>query len=558
MAKQILFNEAARAALKRGVDKLAAAVKVTLGPVGRSVVLDKGFGSPTITNDGVTVAKEVELEDKYENAGAQLIQEVASKTNDVAGDGTTTAVVLAQAIIEKSLIGRGMKYANPLLVKEGINKGVKVIVKELKRIARPVSTQEEIQQVATISANNVEMGEIIAEAMTKAGKDGVITVEESQSFGLELETTEGMQFDRGYSSPYMITNTEKMSAEYDNPYILITDKKIGAINEILPLMEEMAQAGKKDLVIIADEIEGEALATFVVNKIRGAFNVLAVKAPGFGDRKKETLEDIAVLTKGKVISEEVGLKLENTKLKDLGQARRVIATKDNTTIVDGKGKKQEIENRIADIKKDLGLSDSEFDKEKLQERLAKLAGGVSVIKVGAATETEMKERKFKVEDAVNATKAAQEEGVVVGGGVALLRCIPALIKLYDKMRTEDMEKKGRGEQAGGVLTLIAALEAPLRQIVENAGKKEPAVVAEKVKSKEGNYGYNAATDKYEDLVVAGIVDPAKVTRSALQNAASIATLFLTTEVVITDEPEKEDKTGMPPGAGMPPGMGMGM
>ncbi len=558
MAKQILFNEAARAALKRGVDKLAAAVKVTLGPVGRSVVLDKGFGSPTITNDGVTVAKEVELEDKYENAGAQLIQEVASKTNDVAGDGTTTAVVLAQAIIEKSLIGRGMKYANPLLVKEGINKGVKVIVKELKRIARPVSTQEEIQQVATISANNVEMGEIIAEAMTKAGKDGVITVEESQSFGLELETTEGMQFDRGYSSPYMITNTEKMSAEYDNPYILITDKKIGAINEILPLMEEMAQAGKKDLVIIADEIEGEALATFVVNKIRGAFNVLAVKAPGFGDRKKETLEDIAVLTKGKVISEEVGLKLENTKLKDLGQARRVIATKDNTTIVDGKGKKQEIENRIADIKKDLGLSDSEFDKEKLQERLAKLAGGVSVIKVGAATETEMKERKFKVEDAVNATKAAQEEGIVVGGGVALLRCIPALIKLYDKMRTEDMEKKGRGEQAGGVLTLIAALEAPLRQIVENAGKKEPAVVAEKVKSKEGNYGYNAATDKYEDLVVAGIVDPAKVTRSALQNAASIATLFLTTEVVITDEPEKEDKTGMPPGAGMPPGMGMGM
>ena len=558
MAKQILFNEAARAALKRGVDKLAAAVKVTLGPVGRSVVLDKGFGSPTITNDGVTVAKEVELEDKYENAGAQLIQEVASKTNDVAGDGTTTAVVLAQAIIEKSLIGRGMKYANPLLVKEGINKGVKVIVKELKRIARPVSTQEEIQQVATISANNVEMGEIIAEAMTKAGKDGVITVEESQSFGLELETTEGMQFDRGYSSPYMITNTEKMSAEYDNPYILITDKKIGAINEILPLMEEMAQVGKKDLVIIADEIEGEALATFVVNKIRGAFNVLAVKAPGFGDRKKETLEDIAVLTKGKVISEEVGLKLENTKLKDLGQARRVIATKDNTTIVDGKGKKQEIENRIADIKKDLGLSDSEFDKEKLQERLAKLAGGVSVIKVGAATETEMKERKFKVEDAVNATKAAQEEGIVVGGGVALLRCIPALIKLYDKMRTEDMEKKGRGEQAGGVLTLIAALEAPLRQIVENAGKKEPAVVAEKVKSKEGNYGYNAATDKYEDLVVAGIVDPAKVTRSALQNAASIATLFLTTEVVITDEPEKEDKTGMPPGAGMPPGMGMGM
>lgn len=557
MAKQILFNEEARAALKRGVDKLAAAVKVTLGPVGRSVVLDKGFGSPTITNDGVTVAKEVELEDKAENAGAQLIQEVASKTNDVAGDGTTTAVVLAQAIIEKSLIGLATKHANPLLVKEGIDKGVEVIVKELKRIARPVSTQEEIQQVATISANNVEMGKIIAEAMTKAGKDGVITVEESQSFGLELETTEGMQFDKGYSSPYMITNTEKMSAEYDNPYILITDKKIGAINEILPLMEEMAQAGKKDLVIIADEIEGEALATFVVNKIRGAFNVLAIKAPGFGDRKKEMLGDIAVLTGGKVISEEVGLKLENTKLKDLGRARRVIATKDNTIIVDGKGRKQEIENRIADIRKDLDLSDSEFDKEKLQERLAKLAGGVAIIKVGAVTETEMKERKFKVEDAVNATKAAQEEGVVVGGGVALLRCIPALNKLYDKMREEDMEKKRTGEQAGGVLNLIAALEAPLRQIVENAGKKEPAVVAEKVKSKEGNYGYNAATDKYEDLVAAGIVDPTKVTRSALQNAASIATLFLTTEVIITDKPEKEDKAGMP-GAGMPPGMGMGM
>jgi len=560
MAKQILFNEEARAALKRGVDKLAAAVKVTLGPVGRSVVLDKGFGSPTITNDGVTVAKEIELEDKYENAGAQLIQEVASKTNDVAGDGTTTAVVLAQAIIEKSLMSLATRYANPLLVKEGIDKGVEVIVKELKRISRPVSTQEEIQQVATISANNVEMGKMIAEAMTKAGKDGVITVEESQSFGLELETTEGMQFDRGYSSPYMITNTEKMSAEYDNPYILITDKKIGAINEILPLMEEMAQSGKKDLVVIADEIEGEALATFVVNKLRGAFNVLAIKAPGFGDRKKEMLQDIAVLTGGRLITEEVGLKLENTKLKDLGQARRIIATKDNTTIVDGKGKKQEIENRITDIRKDLDSSDSDFDKEKLQERLAKLAGGVAVIKVGAATETEMKERKFKVEDAVNATKAAQEEGVVVGGGVALLRCIPALNKLVDEMMKKDIEKKRIGEQAGGVMILIEALEAPLRQIVKNAGKKEAAVVVQEVLIRKGNEGYNAATDKYEDLVVAGIVDPAKVTRFALQNAASIATLFLTTEIVITDKPEKEDKAGMPgagmPGAGMPPGMGM--
>ncbi|MBU4369516.1 chaperonin GroEL, partial [Patescibacteria group bacterium] len=530
MAKQILFNEEARAALKRGVDKLANAVRVTLGPVGRSAVLDKGFGSPTITNDGVTVAKEIELEDKFENAGAQLIQEVASKTNDVAGDGTTTAVILAQAIVAQGL-KNVVAGANPLLIKQGINKGVEIIIKELKeKIAHPVSTKEEIQQVASVSANNVEIGKIIAEAMQKSGKDGVITVEESQSFGLELETTEGMQFDRGYSSPYMITNTEKMSAEYDDPYILITDKKIGAINEILPLMEEMAQAGKKDLVIIADEIEGEALATFVVNKIRGAFNVLSVKAPGFGDRKKEILQDIAVLTGGRVITEEVGLKLENTKLKDLGRARRVIATKDNTTIVDGKGKKQEIENRIADIRKDLDLSDSEFDKEKLQERLAKLAGGVSVIKVGAATETEMKERKFKVEDAVNATKAAQEEGVVVGGGVALIRCLSALDEL-----------KLKGDEAVGVDILKRALKEPLIQIANNTGKISGSVVVQKVIENKGNFGYNAATNKFEDLVVAGIVDPAKVTRSALQNAASIATLLLTTEVVITDKPEKEDK-----------------
>jgi len=547
MAKQILFNEEARASLKRGVDKLANAVKVTLGPVGRSAVLDKGFGSPTITNDGVTVAKEVELEDKFENAGAQLIQEVASKTNDVAGDGTTTAVILAQAIVSQGL-KNVVAGANPLLIKQGINKGVEVIIKELKeKIAHPVSTKEEIQQVATVSANNVEMGKIIAEAMQKSGKDGVITVEESQSFGLELETTEGMQFDRGYASPYMITNTEKMSAEYDNPYILITDKKIGAINEILPLMEEMSQTGKKDLVIIADEIEGEALATFVVNKIRGAFNVLAVKAPGFGDRKKEMLQDIAVLTGSRVITEEIGLKLENTKLKDLGQARRVIATKDNTTIVDGKGKKQEIENRIADIRKDLDLSDSDFDKEKLQERLAKLAGGVSVIKVGAVTETEMKERKFKVEDAVNATKAAQEEGVVVGGGVALIRCLSALDEL-----------KLKEDEAVGVDILKRALKEPLEQIANNTGKMRGSVVVQKVIENKGNFGYNAATNKFEDLVVAGIVDPTKVTRSALQNAASIATLLLTTEVVITDKPEKEGKMGMPPGAGMPPGMGMGM
>jgi len=417
MSKQILFDEKARAAMKRGIDKLAATVRVTLGPIGRSVVIDKGYGSPIITNDGVTVAKEIELEDKYENVGAQLLQEVASKTNDIAGDGTSTAVLLTQAIF-----GAGLKNvaagANPLAIRSGIEKGVTAVVKELKeKISKPVSTRGEIQQVASISANNLEIGKIIAEAMEKVGKDGVITVEESQSFELELEVTEGMQFDNGYVSPYMITNSEKMIAEYDNPYILITDKKVSALAEILPLLEKMAQAGKKDLIILADDIEGEALATFVVNKLRGTFNVLAVKAPGFGDRKKELLQDIAALTGGKVISGEVGLKLENTTLKDLGQARRVISTKDNTIIVGGKGLKQAIEDRVINIKRELERTTSDFDKEKLQERLAKLTGGVAVIKVGAATETEMKEKKFKVEDAVHATKAAVEEGVVVGGEI---------------------------------------------------------------------------------------------------------------------------------------------
>ncbi len=546
MAKQILFDEKARAALKRGVDQLAAAVKVTLGPVGRNVALDRGFGSPILTNDGVTVAKEIEPEDKFENVGAQLLQEVASKTNDVAGDGTTTAVILAQAIVTEGLknVAAG---ANPLFLKAGIDQGVKAVVKELKeKIAKPVSSREEIKQVASVSANSDEIGEIIAEAMEKVGKEeGVITVEESQSFGLELEVTEGMQFDRGYVSPYMITNPEKMSAEYNDSYILITDKKISALTEILPLMEKMATAGKKDLVVIADEIEGEALATFVVNKLRGAFNVLAIKAPGFGDRKKETLADIAVLTGGKVITEELGLKLENIDLKDLGQARRIIATKDDTTIVDGKGKKQDIEDRIISIKRELELSTSDFDKEKLQERLAKLSGGVAVIKVGAPTETEMKERKFKVEDAVNATKAAIEEGVVVGGGVALLRCLPVL----DKIEVQ-------GDKLVGIKILRRALEEPLRQIAYNSGHQDGAVVVQKVKEGKENYGYNALTDKYEDLVVAGIVDPAKVTRTSLQNAASIASLLLTTEAVITDKPSKEEKDGPAMGAGMPPGGGM--
>jgi len=544
MSKQILFDEKARAAMKRGIDKLAATVRVTLGPIGRSVVLDKGYGSPIITNDGVTVAKEIELEDKYENVGAQLLQEVASKTNDIAGDGTSTAVLLTQAIF-----GAGLKNvaagANPLAIRSGIEKGVTAVVKELKeKISKPVSTRGEIQQVASISANNLEIGKIIAEAMEKVGKDGVITVEESQSFELELEVTEGMQFDNGYVSPYMITNSEKMIAEYDNPYILITDKKVSALAEVLPLLEKMAQAGKKDLIVLADDIEGEALATFVVNKLRGTFNILAVKAPGFGDRKKELLQDIATLTGGKVISGEVGLKLENTTLKDLGQARRVISTKDNSIIVGGKGLKQAIEDRVINIKRELERTTSDFDKEELQKRLAKLTGGVAVIKVGAATETEMKEKKFKVEDAVHATKAAVEEGVVVGGGVALLRCLNVLEALALK-----------GDEGLGVEILKRALEEPLRQIAANSGQ-DSSVVVEKVKQGNMNYGYDAGKNEFKDLVVAGIVDPAKVTRTALQNAASIASLLLTTEAIVTDSPEKDHKAnpGMPGGM-MPGGMG---
>jgi len=533
MAKQILFNEKARAALKRGVDKLASVVKVTLGPKGRNVALDKGFGSPTITNDGVTVAKEIELVDKYENVGAQLLQEVASKTNDVAGDGTTTAVVLAQAIINGGLknVAAG---ANPIQIRKGIEKAVEVVVKELReKIARPVSSPEEIAQVASISANDSEIGRKIAEAFQKVGKDGVITVEESQSFGIDLEVTEGMQFDKGYVSPYMITNPEKMEAEYHDPYILITDQKVSALTDILPVMEKMAQSGKKDLVVIADEIEGEALATFVVNKIRGTFNTLAVKAPGFGDRKKEMLQDIAILTGGKVISEEVGLKLANVSLSDLGQARRVIATKETTTIIEGRGSQQKIKERIAQIKQEIKETTSDFDREKLQERLAKLAGGVAVLKVGAATETEQKEKQHRVEDAVEATKAAVEEGVVVGGGVALIRCLEAL----DKVEAE-------GDEKIGVEILKKALEEPARQIAYNAGQ-DGSIIVEEVKKHKGNYGYNAAKNKFEDLVAAGIVDPLKVTRSALQNAASIAALLLTTEAVVTELPEKEEKRQTP-------------
>jgi len=537
MAKQILFKEEARAALKRGVDKLAEVVKVTLGPRGRHVALDKGFGSPTITSDGVTVAKEIDLKDKYENLGAQLLKEVAQKTNEAAGDGTTTAVVLSHAIINDGFknVAAG---ANPVYLRRGIEKGVEAIIKYLKeKLSRQVSDKTEIAQVASISANDEEIGKIVAEAMEKVGKDGVITVEESQSFGLELEFSEGMQFDQGYVSPYMITNAERMEAEYKDPYILLTDKKISAINEILPLLEKIVQAGKKDLVIIADEIEGEALATFVVNRLRGTFNVLGIKVPGFGERKKEMLEDIAILTGAKVISEDLGLKLEETKLEDLGVTRRVVSKKDTTTIVEGKGDKKKVESRIKQIKKELEQTESSFDKEKLQERLAKLSGGVAVLKVGGATETEQKERQFRVEDAVGATKAAVEEGVVVGGGVALPRSISAL----DELKLE-------GEEKIGLDILKKALVAPLREIARNAGR-DGEVTVEKVMEKTGSFGYNARRDIFEDLVKAGVIDPTKVVRCALQNAASIAALLLTCEAAVTEIPEKEERSA--PSMSMP-------
>ncbi len=547
MAKQILFDEKARALIKKGVDKLADAVKVTLGPKGRNVVLDKGFGAPTITNDGVTIAKEIDLEDKFENVGAQIVQEVASKTNDVAGDGTTTATLLAQ-----SMVAEGFKNvaagANPMVIKRGIEKGVKNIIEELKAISKPVKTNEEIAQVGTISSQDQEVGKLIAEVMEKVGKDGVATVEESQTFGLSKEVVEGMQFDKGYVSPYMITNAERMESEYKDPYILITDKKVSALSEILPLLEKLAQSGTKELVIIADEVEGEALATFVVNKIRGTFNVLAVKAPGFGDRRKEMLQDIAILTGGKVISEDIGLKMENATVEMLGRANRVVATKETTTIVGGKGEDSAIKDRVAQIRKEIKDSTSDFDKEKLQERLGKLAGGVAVIKVGAATETELKEKKHRIEDALHATRAAVEEGIVPGGGVALIRAMHVLEKLTVT-----------GDEKIGVNILRRALEEPVRQIAINAGK-EGSVVVEEVKKLKGSHGYNAETDEYIDLVAAGIVDPTKVTRSALQNAASAAAMLLTTEAVVTDLPEKKEP-GMPagmPGMGGMGGMDMGM
>jgi len=533
MPKQIKYQEIARKKLKTGADKLANAVKITLGPKGRNVVLDKGFGPPIITNDGVTIAKEIELEDKIENLGAEIFKEVAEKTNDVAGDGTTTAVLLAQALTSEGLknVTAG---ANPLAIKKGITKGTEKIVEALKKMARPISKKEEIAQVATIAAEDKEVGNLIAEVMEEVGKDGVITVEESKTFGLEKEIVKGLQFDRGYISPYMITDPEKMEAVYEDPHILITDRKISSLPEILPVMEKIAQTGKKELVIIAEEVEGDALATLVVNKLRGVFNALAIKAPGFGERRKEILEDIATVTGGQVISEEVGLKLENIEMKQLGLARKVVSTKENTTIIEGKGKKEDIDARIKQIKKELEVTESEFDKEKLQERLAKLVGGVAVIKVGAATEVEQKAKQHKTEDALSATRAAAEEGIVPGGGVALLRALSALNEL-----------KVEGDEKTGVNILRRAIEEPIRQIAQNAGL-DGAVVAEEVKKKEGGFGFNAQTMEYEDLMQAGIVDPTKVVRSALENAASAASMFLTTEAVVCDIPEeKKGKGGIP-------------
>lgn len=541
MSKQILYSEDARHKLLKGVNTLANAVKVTLGPKGRNVVLDKGYGAPTITKDGVTVAKDIDVEDKFENAGVELVKEVASKTNDDVGDGTTTATVLAQAIVTE-----GMKNvtagANPVALKRGIDKCVDAIVKDLKeKIAKPVE-ESEIADVAAISANDKDIGKKIADAMKEVGKDGVITVEESPTFGMEIETVQGMRFDKGYVSAYMVTNAERMEAEYADAFILITDKKISSIHDILPILEKVAQSGKKELVIIAEDLEGEALATLVVNKLRGTFNVLAVKAPGFGDRRKEMLADIAVLTGGKVITEEIGRKLDSVELDDLGRAHKVIATKEFTTIVKGQGDENAIKDRVAQIKRQIEDTKSDFDKEKLQERLAKLAGGVAIIKVGAATETEMKEVKHRIEDAVGATKAAVEEGVVAGGGVALIRAVKAL----DNLNLENEEKVAIG-------ILRRALEEPLRMIAQNAGV-DGAVIVEEIKKNSGNYGYNAATGSYEDMVKAGIIDPAKVTRSALQNAASIAGMFLTTEAVITDIPKKEEHDHGAPGMGMGGGM----
>jgi chaperonin GroEL len=536
-AKQLQFDESARQALLRGVEKLSKAVKATLGPAGRNVILDKKFGSPTITKDGVSVAKEIELEDPYENMGAQLVREVASKTSDIAGDGTTTATVLAEAIYKEGLknVTAG---ANPTSLQRGINKAVEAIVTELGKIAKKVKDSSEIAQVATVSANwDTTIGQIIADAMEKVGKDGTITVEEAKSIETTLDVVEGMQFDKGYLSPYFVTNAEDMEAVLENAYILIHEKKISSLKDLLPLLEKVAKTGRPFL-IIAEDVEGEALATLVVNKLRGTLQVAAVKAPGFGDRRKAMLEDIAVLTGGRCITEDLGIKLENLTLDDLGRAKRVVIDKENTTVVEGEGKNSDIQGRVSQIRRQIEETTSDYDREKLQERLAKLAGGVAVINVGAATETEMKEKKARVEDALHATRAAVEEGIVPGGGVALVRAQKAL----ETLALEGDEKIGLG-------IVRRAIEAPLRQLADNAGL-EGALIVQEVKKRKGNEGYNVATGEYVDLVKAGVVDPAKVTRSALQNAASISGLLLTTEALITEVPEKEKAPAMPPGGGM--------
>ncbi|HEX5220913.1 MAG TPA: chaperonin GroEL [Verrucomicrobiae bacterium] len=542
-AKQLLFDEAARQAILRGVTKLSRAVVATLGPKGRNVVLDKKFGSPTVTKDGVTVAKEIELEDPYENMGAQMVREVASKTSDNAGDGTTTATVLAESIYRE-----GLKFvtsgANPIGIQRGINKAVEAAVGQLDKIAKKVKDKEEIKQVATVSANwDNTIGEIIADAMDKVGKDGTITVEEAKSIETTLDVVEGMQFDKGYLSPYFVTNAESMEAKLDDAYILNFEKKISSLKDLLPVLEKVAKVGKP-LLIIAEEVEGEALATLVVNKLRGTINVCAVKAPGFGDRRKAMCEDIAILTGGKFISEDLGVKLESITLEDLGRAKSIVVDKENTTIVEGNGKSSEIQGRVNQIRRQIEETTSDYDREKLQERLAKLAGGVAVINVGAATESEMKEKKARVEDALHATRAAVEEGIVAGGGVALIRCIEAI----------EGVKGSNDDEAIGVSIVKRAVEAPLRALAANAGE-EGSVIVEAVKKAKGNQGYNVATGEYEDLVKAGVVDPKKVTRTALQNAASISGLLLTTECLITEIPEKEKKT--PAGHG-PEGMGGGM
>lgn len=544
-AKELRFKEDARAAILRGVNVLAEAVKVTLGPRGRNVVIEKSFGAPTVTKDGVTVAKEIELENKFENMGAQMVKEVASKTSDDAGDGTTTATVLAQAIFREGakIVTTGQ---NPMELKRGIDKAVEAVIEELKRFSKPVKDEKEIAQVGTISANNdPTIGKLIAEAMAKVGKEGVITVEESKTAETTLEVVEGMQFDRGYLSPYFVTNAETMEAQLDNPYILIHDKKISGMKDLLPLLEKVVQAGRP-LVIIAEDVEGEALATLVVNKLRGTLQVAAIKAPGFGDRRKDMLKDIAILTGGEVIAEELGNKLENARLDSLGQAKKITIDKDNTTIVDGLGNKKEIDGRVKTIRAQIEETSSDYDREKLQERLAKLVGGVAVINVGAATEVEMKEKKARVEDALHATRAAVEEGIVAGGGTAYIRAAAALEKL-----------KLDGEQQFGVNIIKRALEEPLRQIAQNAGY-EGSIVVDKVRSNpNASFGFNALVEKYEDLVAAGVIDPTKVSRCALQNAASIASLMLTTEAVITEKPKEEEHSHGGPGAGgMPPGMGM--